>query len=132
MSLKSKLKRQAGINVSAMSDIAFLLLIFFILSSVTEEDKEIPIELPQSHISVQETEKFFNVWIDKDGDIYFGAKKGNPVKLTTFATYRLRKNPKVKALIRASRDVEYEAVDTVFDALREAGLHHIVLVSEKR
>ncbi|MBN2042032.1 MAG: biopolymer transporter ExbD [Spirochaetes bacterium] len=132
MAIEIKSKSRSVLNVSAMADIAFLLLIFFMLSSISEEDKEIPIELPKSSISVQENEKFFNVWINNQGSIFFSGKQGTLPALTTHATYKLIANPQVRVLIRASKDVQYEYVNNVMDALKEAGIHYIVLVSEKK
>ena len=132
MAIERKLKSRVSLPVSAMADIAFLLLIFFMLSSISEEDKEIPIELPQSKISVQENEKFFNVWINEQGDVFFSGKQGNLLALTTHATYKLLSNPQIRVLIRASKDVKYEYINSVLDALKEAGIHYIVLISKKK
>ncbi|MBN2434001.1 MAG: biopolymer transporter ExbD [Spirochaetes bacterium] len=132
MIVSRKNKKKSVLPVSAMSDIAFLLLIFFMLSSISEEDKEIQIELPSSRVSVQEDKKFFNVWVDSAGDIFFNAKKGSPAALTTYALYKLKADPETRVLIRASRDVSYSVIDSVFESLREAGAYNVVLVSEKR
>jgi biopolymer transport protein ExbD len=132
MAFGRRLKNRSVLPVSAMADIAFLLLIFFMLSSISGEDKEIKIELPEARMSMQENNKFFNVWLNKEGELSFGAKKGTPEALTTFAQYKLRENPEVRVMIRASRDVKYESVNTVFEALKKAGAHYVVLVSEKK
>ncbi len=132
MRIGRKLKNVSSLPVAAMADIAFLLLIFFILSSVTEEDKEIKIELPKSHISSQENEKFINVWIDSNGKIFYSGKEGSNAGLTAYSTRKLRTNPELRVLIKADKDVKYEHVNSTFDALKEAGVRYIILVSEKK
>jgi biopolymer transport protein ExbD len=131
MAIERKIKSISMLPVSAMADIAFLLLIFFMLSNISEEDKEVKIELPQSEVSVQETEKFFNVWVNEQGDVFFSGKQGSLNALTTFATYKLLSNPQVRVLIRASKDVRYEHINNVLFSLKEAGVHYIVLISKK-
>lgn len=132
MAIQRKHKNQAIIPVSAMSDIAFLLLIFFMLSSFAEVDKEIPLKLPQSEISRQEKKKYFNVWVQKNGDIFYDNSQGTLSGLKTYANRRLFKNPDVKALIRASRFVEYKTVNSVLKSLKGAGIHNVVFVSKKK
>ncbi len=115
-----------------MADIAFLLLIFFMLSSIMEMEKEIPVKLPESRISVQEKGKYFNIWIDENGDYFFDNRKDSSANLATFARYKLASNPDTTALIRAEKDIPYEFVNAVMESLKEAGLHSIVLVSRKK
>jgi len=125
-------KPQAGISVSAMGDIAFLLMIFFILSSVTEKEVNLKIDLPQSRVSMQENNKFFNVWVDEKGGIYYDGAPGNAKGLVTHAMYKLRSDPDVRVLLRSSNGTNFEHINAVFDALKEAGVHYVVLVSEKK
>ncbi len=114
-----------------MADIAFLLLIFFMLSSIADADREIPIRLPESRVTVQETKKYFNVWLDNEGKMYFGGKEGTPRMLTTFSQYRLISQPEVRALIRAEKDIPYKYVNEALEALKKSGVHNVVLVSKK-
>ncbi len=131
MALGQRKKAKVLLPVSSMADIAFLLLIFFMLSSIADADKEIPIRLPESRIAIQETKKYFNVWIDREGNMYFGGKKGTPRMLTTFAQYRLISQPEVRALIRAEKEIPYKHVNTAMEALKKSGVHNVVLVSKK-
>ncbi len=132
MQIERKNKNSTVIPTSSMSDIAFLLLIFFMVSSLADADKELEITLPQSRISVQTTQKYFNIWIDKKGDIYYRGNKTTPPALTTHATYKLMSDPDVRALIRAEQDARYESVNAVMNALKDAGCTNVVFVSEKK
>ena len=64
MKIERRKRSRSFISVASMADIAFLLLIFFMVSSVLEMEKEIPINLPESRISKSETRKYFNIWIN--------------------------------------------------------------------
>jgi biopolymer transport protein ExbD len=114
-----------------MADIAFLLLIFFMLSSILEMEKEIPIDLPGSRITKSETGKFFNIWITPDGTLIYDGKPGSLESLVSYARYRRSGNSDMRALINADRNTPYRQINSVLEALKEAGLHRIVMVSRK-
>lgn len=118
--------------VSSMADIAFLLLIFFMVSSVLEMEKEIPVNLPESRISVSETRKYFNIWINNRGELYLDGKKDNLRNLVSFARYKISINADIKALISADRELPFEYVNSAMEALKDAGVYNIVLVSRKK
>lgn len=130
--IQRRSKPCSSVPVAAMGDIAFLLLIFFMLSSITEKEVDLKVELPKSRVSVQESNKFFNVWVDNEGAIYYDGNIGNAAGLTNHAVFKMRANPEIRALIRASDNTSFEHMNAVFDALKDAGLHYIVLVSEKK
>ena len=115
-----------------MADIAFLLLIFFMVSSVLEMEKEIPVNLPESRISVSETSKYFNIWIDNRGELYLDGKRDNLRNLVSFAQYKISINADIKALISADKALPFEYVNSAMEALRDAGVYNIVLVSRKK
>ena len=77
MAIKHKKKRRtATVPVASMGDIAFLLIIFFLLLSEFNKDKNLPMELPSSP-KVKKMEKPIaaRVDIDKDGKIYLDGNK---------------------------------------------------------
>lgn len=131
MKVSKRKKTSSIIPLSSMADIAFLLLIFFMLSSVAEMEREIPLRLPESRISIRESDKFFNIWINRKGEIFYDNKRDNLDNLVSFARYRASSNPAVKALIRADREIPYEIVNNVLETLKESGVYNIVLVSKK-
>ena len=132
MKVDRRKESKSIIPVSSMADIAFLLLIFFMLSSIAEVDKEIPIKLPESKMSIQERKKYFNVWIPKEGEFFYAGKKGTLTGLTTHAQYMMISNPEVRALIRAERNIPYRHINSALEALKEGGIHNVVLVSKKK
>lgn len=71
-----KTRRIASVPVASMGDIAFLLIIFFLLLSDFNKDKKYPMDLPVSG-QVKKVEKHISarVDIDKEGNIYLDAKR---------------------------------------------------------
>jgi biopolymer transport protein ExbD len=72
MARKHKKKRRtATVPVASMGDIAFLLIIFFLLASEFNKDKPQPMTLPQSSkVEKVEDKVAIRVDIDKDGNIF--------------------------------------------------------------
>lgn len=74
MALKRRNKAEAGFNMSSMTDIVFLLLIFFMLTSTVVHPSAIKLLLPQSK-SQTSAKPLVRVIIDKDLNHYVAANK---------------------------------------------------------
>jgi biopolymer transport protein ExbD len=132
MKITRRRKQQSVISLPSMADIAFLLLVFFIVTSMLEMEREIPVSIPDSRVSVRETEKYFNLWIDGRGMMYLNGEKTSHGELATYARSRVTGRPDLRALIRADKELPYEYVNAAMEAMKEAGVYNIVLVSKKR
>jgi biopolymer transport protein ExbD len=74
MGLKSKHNVEPMFSMASMTDIIFLLLIFFMLTSSFITPSGLPVNLPTSRSSTVELQKV-SVTITKDLDYYVGDKK---------------------------------------------------------
>lgn len=74
MALKRRNKAEAGFNMSSMTDIVFLLLIFFMLTSTVVHPSAIKLILPQGK-SQTSAKPLVRVIIDKDLNHYVAANK---------------------------------------------------------
>ncbi len=73
MSLRTRNKRTAEFSMSSLTDIIFLLLIFFLLTSTLVAPNAIPMLLPNSNSQVQATETV-SVSIDEDLNYFLNGK----------------------------------------------------------
>lgn len=71
MKFESKQKAQVGIPLSSLPDIVFLLLIFFMVSSVFKEFSGIPVRLPNARKieKLQGKRDIAYLWLSKDGSV---------------------------------------------------------------
>jgi len=74
MALKSRNKVSANFSMSSMTDIVFLLLIFFMVTSTLISPNALKLLLPQSNSQTSATPQVA-VSITKDFDYYVGEKK---------------------------------------------------------
>lgn len=118
--------------LTSMADIAFILLIFFILTSTIDMDRSIPVELPESETSTSGSYKFFHVWISHEGEIFLRGERKSGDDLMEFARYRSIDNPDVKGLIGADRGTPFSKINGVMEILRSAGVYNIVFLTKKR
>ncbi len=115
-----------------MADIAFLLLIFFMLSAIVDMEKEIPLQLPESDIIESHSGGILSIWVTENGELFFDNKSDTLDNLPGFAEYSLAINPEVKALIIADKKVHFSRINSVMEALKSAELYNITLVSRKK
>lgn len=73
-----KVRRTATVPVASMGDIAFLLIIFFLLASEFNKDRKLPMQLPQSsQVKKIEAAIAARVDIDDQGTIYLDGNRLN-------------------------------------------------------
>lgn len=131
MSIPRKTKKQTFLPLPSMADIAFILLIFFILTSAVSMERTMPVDLPVSVESASADSAYFHVWVDRSGIIYMNAVEVDFDHLALTAQYRVAANPEVKGLIGADRGVTYRKVNNVIEVLKDSGVASVILLTEK-
>ena len=66
-------KASDEIPSSSLADIAFLLLIFFMVTTVFQADRDRPITWPEAEAAEKIDEKqknILNIWMENDGSVY--------------------------------------------------------------
>lgn len=113
-------KAKPYLPVVAMGDIAFLLLVFFIVTSALYQSRKLQIEIPAAkNIAKIPQEEVFTVFLDKDGKIYY---KGNEKSLFELQFLYLKhasifKKPIIQLV--GDKNLEYKIVDDVIQTLRK-------------
>ena len=143
---KHKMKRVGvAIDMTAMVDVAFLLLTFFLLTTKFKADEAVPIELPSSNVSIKlPTNNVIMLSVAKDGTVYVQADNTNgdrsiaggngnvPIRAEDLqqALVQLRSsNPSLRSVIKADKDASYGVVQKVMDALQAARITRFALVT---
>ncbi|PJZ24345.1 biopolymer transporter ExbD [Leptospira hartskeerlii] len=131
MALKKK-KAPPSIPVSSMADIAFLLLVFFMVTSVLDTDPDLPIALPDVPGGEQLNKKIANLYLSADNEksIYFNQVKMPLNEAINNVRAKLATTPDLKVLIHADKELNYADLDNVFELLKEAGALKVSLVTK--
>ncbi len=138
MALKSGgLERQSKasheIPSSSMADIAFLLLIFFMVSTVFQTDKNRNIEWAQAEATEKIDEKqknILNIWVESNGDVYISDALRPLDQVSAIIAPLYRGNRELVISIRSDRTVPYRFVDAVQQELVAAGVVRVVFATE--
>ena len=126
---------ESTIPTASMADIAFLLIIFFMLTMTFEVDKT-KVKLPETNLRYEIPKKAAYVAIDIQGQIKvsngeeLSASVGNADDVLSFAAGVIATDPGKEFVIKADGNVDYAEVDAVMDALKRAKVRLIYLLSD--
>ncbi len=122
--------KEAGINITPLVDIVFLLLIFFMLTAFFIQPEGIGIKLPEADAEVVEEKDEIVIIIDKDGKIMIAESAVALNKLEACIKSKLTDGFDNTVVIKADRSVMLQSVVSVMDKSRKAGVEKIVIASE--
>jgi biopolymer transport protein ExbD len=126
---KHKKKRMAvRIDMTPMVDVAFLLLTFFMLTTVFNAPQTMEINLPPQEAKVEVAESnLLNLRVGADGGIYWSMGSEVPKKIAfnqvrPLVTERSKANDKLITLIRVDREGTYSMLVDIMDELNLANI----------
>jgi len=135
MALKSRSESRGSgapsIPTASMGDIAFLIIIFFMTTSIFSREKGLKIVLPEKGEEVKvKQENVMEVRVSPDGRVLVG-KENTPVQIPEvreLVVRALADNPKMAIALKVSRRAPYRTMIDVFDQLKMAKAKRISLV----
>lgn len=134
MGLKKRSKVSAEFNMSSLTDIIFLLLIFFMLTSTLVAPNAINLKLPSSSNSTSSVtpRDLDDVRINSNGQFYFNRRRVSKSQLATSLKNTKRKGGR-KATITLSPDTKAptDAVVYVMDAAKQLNIDAVLTVSSQ-
>ncbi len=132
MKLKRKERAKLLIPTASMSDIAFLLIIFFMLTTVFRKEIGLKVVLPQAETTerILKSRDLANIYISRDGKISVDDNLVNPEQVKLAFKIKMAQNPATIAQIKADKDADYGPVWEVIDALRDAQAYRVVFATE--
>lgn len=133
MRRKPRLQEQPmGMMLSPMIDMMFMLLVFFIVSTMYMSDiQTIPIRLPQAANSETVSNSSFSVTIQADGSIFLDDKPADIASIVASASMESKRDKSFSVIIRAEKDAEYGKVIELMDKLKGAGVTRFGLATDR-
>ncbi|WP_303225303.1 biopolymer transporter ExbD [uncultured Acidaminococcus sp.] len=130
--LKDRKKNNLGIMISPMIDMSFLLLVFFIVTTMNMSEVEtVPVQLPAATQTRIQPEARFNVAVKADGSLYLGTKPVTREALIAQAKAAAAKDPQFSLVIYGDGQVPYEKILGLLDDCKAAGILRVGLAAEK-
>ncbi|MFH1009432.1 MAG: biopolymer transporter ExbD [Candidatus Latescibacterota bacterium] len=124
MRFERKSKVGQSIPTSSMADIAFLLLIFFLVSTVFVRYRGLPLLLPDAEKTqkIETKRNITHIWASPTGEVMIDDMlvKDMPT-LRGIVARKMQENPRIIVSIKADKRAPYGVVSDVMEELRRAG-----------
>jgi biopolymer transport protein ExbD len=137
MKLKAGQRHAPVIPTASMADIAFLLVVFFLLTFQIEVDKT-QVHLPRTQVRLEVPKKSAYISVTHPGE-QIRVSNGEELSVLvhgvedvlSFAHAVVSQFPGRPFVLKADNDVRYDTIDQIIDALKQARAEVIYLLSDQ-
>jgi biopolymer transport protein ExbD len=123
MAIETRNKIDTSFNMASMSDLVFLLLIFFMLTSTLVAPNAIKLLLPSSN-SKTLAKQSLSVYINKSRQFFIEDKPVAPAQLGARLYSKIKPDVQATIVLRADRSVPVQDIVTVIDAINQMNAAH--------
>ncbi|MCD6580077.1 biopolymer transporter ExbD [bacterium] len=124
MKLAKRRKPSTEIPASSMSDIAFLLIIFFMVTTVFNKEQGLNITLPEATKPKVLDQNVMHIALNKDdykdGFVYVEGKKYPLDNLTQQLMIKKMRNPNISVVLKSDESVPYFYIKKILDLVRDS------------
>ncbi|MBL7179075.1 MAG: biopolymer transporter ExbD [Desulfobacterales bacterium] len=128
---KKRSRYAVQVPLTALIDIVFLLLIYFLLTTNFMVDEGIKIKLPQAKAAAPQTEETITVYVDQQGRAFLGTEELPSARLFERLKAKLGSQENKLVVVRADREAILNKVVKVMDIAKAAGAQKLCLATEK-
>lgn len=123
---------EAGIDMTPMLDIVFIMLIFFIVTTSFVKESGISVNRPVAESSVRQERGNILVGISENGEIWID-KRSVDVRAVRANILRLKAmNPESAVIIQADENARTGLLVEVMDQVRLAGVENVSIAAQPR
>ncbi len=135
MQLRPAKRAESYIPTASMADIAFLLIVFFMVTTTITVDRT-AVDLPTSFERVEVPKDAAVIAIDESGQVFFSNGEEDSRAISTqdllpSAAFIMSKNSNLYFLIKADGNAEYRFIDQVMEQLRQASVRNIAMLTQQ-
>ncbi len=129
-------KPDTNFSMASMSDMVFLLLIFFMLTSTLVAPNAIKLLLPNSQSKTM-SKQTVTVYINKARNIYVDERKVNPANLENVLFGLIRNESAASVVLRADKTAPVQDIVVVIDAVNNINnknntQHKVILATKPK
>ncbi|WFB36338.1 biopolymer transporter ExbD [Kiritimatiellota bacterium B12222] len=138
MILSRKRESNAEVPLSPLIDCVFLLLIFFLVTTMLKKtEKQIPIQLPSPDLALAMTsdDEVTTLGVDRDGGVYLGKRGTDSAQMITYSplpdlagylqTLAATEGPATPIQLAVDRLTETQVVVNLLDTFQVQGFQHV-------
>lgn len=136
MAIQTRNKRSVSFSMASMSDLVFLLLIFFMLTSTLVAPNAIKLLLPASNSKTM-AKQTITVYINDNYDYFIEDQPIDESQMTAVFSQALQGDPEGTVVLRSDKSVPVQYVVNVIDAVNEVNnatqsKHKVILATSPR
>jgi biopolymer transport protein ExbD len=117
---------EEGIPITNLVDVLFLLIVFFMLSTVLSYDRGLGVKLPETKEAGRISNKGVSILVDRDGKVFVDGTQVALDRLGAFVQERQKLMGR-NIILKSDRDTRYQAIVDVMDRLLEVGISDLSL-----
>ena len=115
----ARARKRFVVPMNAMSDVAFLLLIFIMLVALINYRREVKIEYPEAQTAKRTSaEKNLEIWIDREGGVYLDGVLASLALIEKQVADIYIRAPGTRIHVIADRDTPFRNVNEVLAILQ--------------
>jgi biopolymer transport protein ExbD len=122
--LERKSKASSDIPSSSLADMAFLLLIFFMVTTVFPEERPLRMPWPEAE-STEKLEEarrnIMNIYVTEEGQIFINDRLTPAEQVSSVVGPAYAENRRLLVSLRADRNTPYSVIYTIQEEMQEAG-----------
>ncbi len=129
--MKKAAEGEAGeIDLTPMLDVVFILLIFFIVTSVFVKEAGIDVSKPEASTALSQSGDLILIAVGPQGDIWIDGEQIDPRFIRSRFELRLADAPNSSVVIQADQNANNEQVLLILEAAREAQIENVSISTE--
>ena len=132
MNLRKRLRPQAEVPTSSMADIAFLLIVFFMLTAVFATTEGLQFQFPEddpTQLDVQ-PEEAVHIKINGVGNYVVDRTPMTEAELGGYVQMKMEQSPQKPVIIQTNAEVPYFVMIDVFDLLKYLEVQNISIPTQ--
>ena len=123
--------QSSEINMSPLIDIVFILLIFFVVTTVFVEDPGVEIDKPQSSVAQKLENEVIILGVTAENEVYYAGKNIGVDGVKAVVSMLLGESPEQPVVIQGDRDAKHGVIMRVTDAAKLAGAKKVFSATAK-
>ena len=117
---------EEGIPITNLVDVLFLLIVFFMMSTVLSFDRGLGVKLPESQSAGSISNKGVSVLINSDGKVYVNGKE-TPLDKVGDTVKSHQKLAGQNVILKSDKETRFQAIADVMDRLLAVGIGDLSL-----
>jgi len=133
MKLRERKKTDYTVDITALVDVVFLMLIFFMVSTSFKVASTLKLELPSSQSKAQQTEQQeVVVSVNSSGQLYVQDEPVQDADLRRRILNVSKGDPNMRVVLRADAEARHRRVVYILDTIRGLGMGKVGIATMHR